>query len=371
MATIEYYETSTGAKRYMVRYRTPQHTQTKKRGFKTKRDAQEFAATVEVEKMTGTYVAPKLGMITVGELAPVWLSRKESDVAPSNYRTLESAWRIHVKPVWGNTRAADVDLAAVEAWIAKMRKTSGATTVVRAYGVLAGILDDAVKSRRLAKNPSRGVENLPDKAAKRRVYLTVDDVARLAAESGQHRALVLTLAYTGIRWGEAIGLRVRDVQFLRRRLSVHENAVQIGVQHAVGPTKGGDARSVPVPAFVLDELSVQCKDKALDDLVFAAPDGDYLPRPKSSNGWFTRAVREAKVQKITPHDLRHSCASIAISSGVNVLALSRMLGHKSAKITLDTYADLFDTDLDAVAAVLDLKCAQSVPKRRPVGVVGA
>jgi hypothetical protein len=54
MATIESYETLTGAKRYMVRYRTPQRTQTKKRGFRTKRDAQEFAATVEVEKMTGT-----------------------------------------------------------------------------------------------------------------------------------------------------------------------------------------------------------------------------------------------------------------------------------------------------------------------------
>jgi integrase len=92
--------------------------------------------------------------------------------------------------------------------------------------------------------------------------------------------------------------------------------------------------------------------------------GTYLPRPKSSNGWFTRAVKAAGVQAITPHDLRHSCASISISSGVNVLALSRMLGHKSAKITLDTYADLFDTDLDAVAAVLDLKCAQSLPSRR-------
>ena len=84
MATIESYQTAAG-KRYQVRYRTPQQTQTKKRGFKTKRDAQEFAATVEVEKMTGTYVAPKLGMITVSELAPAWVSRKESDVAPSNY----------------------------------------------------------------------------------------------------------------------------------------------------------------------------------------------------------------------------------------------------------------------------------------------
>jgi hypothetical protein len=85
MATIESYETAAG-QRYQVRYRTPQRTQTKKRGFKTKRDAQEFAATVEVEKMTGHYVAPSLGMITVGELAPAWLSRKQSDVAPSNYR---------------------------------------------------------------------------------------------------------------------------------------------------------------------------------------------------------------------------------------------------------------------------------------------
>jgi Arm DNA-binding domain len=149
VATIEPYQTETGAKQYMVRYRTPQRTQTKKRGFKTKRDAQEFAATVEVEKMTGQYVAPSLGMITVGELAPAWLSRKESDVAPSNYRTLESAWRIHVQPVWGNTRIADVDLAAVEQWIGTMRKKSGNTTVIRAYGVLAGILDDAVKAAAL------------------------------------------------------------------------------------------------------------------------------------------------------------------------------------------------------------------------------
>jgi integrase len=214
------------------------------------------------------------------------------------------------------------------------------------------------------------VENLPEKSSKRRVYLTVEDVARLAVESGQHRTLVLTLAYTGIRWGEAVALRVRDIQFLRRRLSVHDNAVQLGVDHAVGETKGREERAVPVPQFVLDELAVQCEGRSLDDLVFG--DGtNYLPRPKSVGGWFAGAVKRAKVQKITPHDLRHSCASISISSGVNVLALSRMLGHTSAKVTLDTYADLFDTDLDAVASALDLKCAHSVPKRCPVGVIGA
>lgn len=67
--------------------------------------------------------------------------------------------------------------------------------------------------------------------------------------------------------------------------------------------------------------------------------GAYLPRPKSSTGWFQAAVRKAKVQRITPHDLRHTCASLAVAAGVNVLALQRILGHKSAKVTLDTCAD--------------------------------
>jgi integrase len=216
----------------------------------------------------------------------------------------------------------------------------------------------------LRANPVRGVENLPRKVGRRRIYLSPDDVGRLAAEAGEHRALVLTLTYTGIRWGVAVALRVRDIEFLRRRLSVHDNAVQLGVDHAEGLTKSRRQRSVPVPQFVLDELAAQCRGRGPDTLVFG--DGaHYLPRPKSNGGWFNGAVKRAKVQAITPHDLRHTCASISISSGVNVLALSRMLGHTSAKVTLDTYADL-DTDLDAVAEALDAKCAQSVPTALPM-----
>jgi integrase len=161
---------------------------------------------------------------------------------------------------------------------------------------------------------------------------------------------------------------VADVEFLRRRLSVSENAVQIGYRHAVGPTKGRKARSVPVPEFVLSELAQQCKNKATSDLVFAGRGGGYLPRPKSATGWFQSAVKRAKVQSITPHDLRHTCASLAVSAGVNVLALQRMLGHTSAKMTLDTYADLFDDDLDAVAVTLHGRYSrENAAKMRPRG----
>ena len=366
MATIERYETKGGGKLWLVRYRKPDRKQTTRRGFTTKRNAQMFAATVEVSKARGEYVAPAMGRVTIAELAPEWLARKESSTAPSHYRTLESAWRVHVMPRWGSVPLACVDVLGVEQWITELTtKGAGTTTILRSYGVLSGILADAVKGRRLAANPAAGVDNLPRKTARRHVYLSADDVHRLAEASGEHRALVLTLAYCGLRWGEAIGLRVRDVEFLRRRLSISENAVQIGSRHVVGPTKGRKSRSVPVPEFVLNELARRCEGKAATDLVFSARDGRYLQRPKSSNGWFQAAVKAANVETVTPHSLRHTCASLAVSAGVNVLALQRMLGHTSAAMTLDTYSDLFDDDLDAVATALHARyspdeCAQNV-----------
>jgi integrase len=112
----------------------------------------------------------------------------------------------------------------------------------------------------------------------------------------------------------------------------------------------------------------QCQGKAPSDLVFPAQVGRYVPRPKSSAGWFVAAVTKAKVQKITPHDLRHTCASLAVSAGVNVLALQRMFVHTSAKVTLDTDADLFDDDLDAVAVTLDSRYSrEGVAKMWPQG----
>ena len=363
MASVSKYSTAAGETRWMVRYRKPDRGTTTKRGFTTKRAAEAHANTIETQKMTGAYVAPTLGRITVAELAPNWLARKKTFVAASHYRTLESAWRVHVKPAWGRVPVADVDLLAVEQWISTMTADgSGHTTVTRAYGVLSGILTDAVKGKRLTANPALGVGNLPKKTQRRHIYLSADDVARLAEASGDNEALVLTLAYCGLRWGEAIGLRVRDVEFLRRRLTVSENAVQISGQHVVGPTKGRKNRSVPVPQFVLTELSRQCEGKGPTDLVFDGRGGRYMRRSNTVTGWFQAAVKKAKVQTITPHDLRHTCASLSVSAGVNVLALQRMLGHESAKMTLDTYADLFDDDLDAVANALHARYAPDALK---------
>jgi hypothetical protein len=120
MATIEKYSTAGGATRYMVRYRTPENTQTKRRGFETKRAAEAFASTVEVAKLTGSYVAPTLGRATVGELGPAWLARQRGHMKPSGWRSYESAWRIHVAPRWESVRIADIRYSDVAAWVAEL-----------------------------------------------------------------------------------------------------------------------------------------------------------------------------------------------------------------------------------------------------------
>lgn len=202
----------------------------------------------------------------------------------------------------------------------------------------------------------RGLDRKVSK--KERRYLTDAEVVRLATATHDHTlaTLVLLLAYCGLRWSEAIGLRVSDVNMLRKRVHVNRAAVEVDGSIEVGAPKSWEKRTVPFPTFLLGALERQCEGKSKGDLVFGDAEGNYLRRAKTSEGaasWFARAVEEAQLERLTPHDLRHTAASLAISSGANVKAVQRMLGHKSAAMTLDTYADLFDDDLDDVANRLD------------------
>lgn len=375
MATIEPYETASG-RRYQVRYRKPDRTQTKKRGFKTKRDAELFKASVEVSKARGEFIDATAAKALIGPLGDAWLAR-QTHLKPSSLRPVESAWRNHVRPVWGSVAVADVRRTAVQQWVSELssgdfdvkppRKPKGATLVIRAYGVLAAILDDAVSDRRTLSNPARGV-TLPRKVKKAHVYLTHEQVHFLAEES-KHPALVLVLAYCGLRWGEATALKVKHLDMLRRRFMIEENAVQVGSVIEVGTPKNHKKRTVPFPKFLAERLAEQCAGKGREDLVFPGDDGHYmrLARVHEDNmSWFAGAVKRAGIPRVTPHDLRHSAASFAVSTGANVKAVQKMLGHSSAAMTLDVYADLFDGDLDAVSDALDHAVSlANVPKMCP------
>lgn len=149
---------------------------------------------------------------------------------------------------------------------------------------------------------------------------------------------------------------------LRRRLAVNENAVRVGAEVHVGTPKTHELRSVGFPAFLALPLAQLCEGKSRDDLVFGGG-LEHLQRPRTSGGsrsWFVRALDDAGLERMTIHDLRHTAASLAIASGANVKAVQRMLGHASAAMTLDVYADLFDDDVDTVSAALDHARAAAV-----------
>ena len=110
---------------------------------------------------------------------------------------------------------------------------------------------------------------------------------------------------------------------------------------------------MPIPTFLADELVRHVAGKDLDDLVFTAPEGGVLRNRNARRAWFDAAADAIGEAGLTPHELRHTAASLAVSAGANVKAVQRMLGHKSAAMTLDVYSDLFDDDLDALAERLD------------------
>jgi len=169
-----------------------------------------------------------------------------------------------------------------------------------------------------------------------------------------HSEVVRFLAYTGLRWGEMAALTVGSVDMLRRRLQITEAVAEADGRLEWKSPKDHERRSVPFPAFLADELGGQMLGKGRDDLVFMASKGG----PLRVSHWRPRVFNPARdsledFPKVTPNDLRHTAASLAVSAGGNVLALARMLGHEDPSLTLRTYADLFDSDLDALADVLD------------------
>lgn len=367
MATIEPYDTKAG-ERYLVRYRTPDHKQTKKRGFRTKRDAKDFAATIETSKLNDTYIPPSAGRVTITEIGTRWLNARKAHLKTTSYDTERKEWLARVEPRWGPRKINSIKASELEAWVTELVDADLSAVVIhRAFGILRGIYGTAMRDRIVGISPLVGVK-LPKRTQTQRHYLTMQQVILLASSCQTEEKSTLTrlLAFTGLRWGEATGLKVSDLDPARRRITVNRNVYRSGGEWHEGTPKTHERRTVPIPKTLLELILEQCEGREQSSYIFG--NGlDPIGRP-SADGWLHGAIVRAQATdkrfpRVTPHELRHTAASLAVSAGANVKAVQRMLGHASAAMTLDTYADLFDDDLDSVAVALnELECAQSVPK---------
>jgi integrase len=323
----------------------------RKKSFKTKDSAKAHLTRIDHEQRSGTYVSKDLGRVFVRDLLPDWVAA-QAQLKPSTLAATRSDVRATIAPYWGKWILADIRRADVQAWVSGMGKA--ARTVDTIYGRFRSFLNWCVEEGRITASPAKGV-NLPRGVKREHIYLTVAEVGQLAdAITPHYRDLVWFLATTGLRFGEAAELRVKDVHLRRQRIRVARSITDVEGRMLIGPPKGGKERDVPVTAFVSRRLEARLQGKGREDLLFPTPRGKAMRSNNFKRRDYDNAVLAAGLPAgLWVHDLRHTAASLAIHSGASVKSVQRMLGHASAKITLDVYAGLFDQELSDVAARMD------------------
>src|SRR6266536_2036055 len=357
MASIERRERN-GKVTYSVRYRSPDGA-SKRKVFGRRVDARRFMSANEESKQRGAWVDPAAGKVTFGTLAEEWFENKPFK-KPTTKHMYRQLLNNKIFPTFEHVPVATITTTKVEDWIAALVNSGLSPSRVRsATNVLGQVLGRAVKEDRLARNSAKGIdrETLPKLPRSERHFLSSAEVERLAAAiDPRYRLLVLFDAYTGLRAGECAALRVKHLNVLKGIVTVRESVAEVDGRLEWGLPKSYEQRTVRLPRFLRDELAAYLVERphGPEDLVFTAQLGGPLRQSQFMARFYKPAVeRSGLPEGLRFHDLRHTAASLAISTGANILAVSKMLGHADASITLKVYGHLYPSDADALADRLD------------------
>lgn len=347
--------------KWLARYRPvpggPQVTKT----FARKVDGERWLDEQTALLVTGHYVAPRAGNVTFKEYAEHW--RKARPHRPSSVLHVETMLRRHAYPTFGDRPLKSILPSDVQAWAtglgvqAGKRKPLAPSTIAVVHGLVAAVFKAAVKDKRLTESPCVDTK-LPKEEPKQVVPPTTKQVRALAdAVPDRYRALVLLAAGTGLRQGEAFGLTVDRVDFLRRTVKVDRQLVQlVGGPPTFGPPKTkASHRTVPLPQVVAEALAEHLRTfgAGQDGLLFSTATGEPLRRTSFSANVWRPAVKRAGVEGLVFHSLRHYYASLLIHHGESVKVVQSRLGHATAAETLDTYSHLWPDSEDQTRAAID------------------
>lgn len=317
------------------------------RHFDRKVDAQQWLDQVTAAVVRGDYVDPKAGRVTLATYAAFWEAVQVS--SDGTKRIVDNALRLHIVPELGAYPLAAIRPTQVQALIKKLSATHSPGTVRGIFHVLTQLFTAAVEDRLISSSPCRRI-TLPSVDDEPVIPPTVEQVQAFRdALPERYRALAVLLAGAGPRIGEALGLDVAHVDFLRRQVSIERQRRQDGTLGAVKSRKS--RRVVPVGQVVIDSLAAHLATHPSDGALFL----DELGEPLRYRRWRTvaeEAARQAKLD-LTAHGLRHFYASALIAGGASVKQVQERLGHATAVITLETYAHLWPGDDDRTRDVMD------------------
>lgn len=362
-------------KRWRVSWREPDGRQ-RTESFDRKNDAFALADSINTAFLGGVLKPKENTQHTFDEAADGWLASKV-DVKASTLNRAKRELKSYLEPRWGGTLLSTIDTTAVQTWVGELAAGTARTTSsshkplapssIRAIVKvdMGGIIDWAVEQEWMDSNPVRRVR-LPKKTreVEDMVFLTIPQVMSLAEKAAQcqtkprlpldvdenpNSALILFLAFTGVRIGEATALRVGDVDLEARRVRVARTWTEgLDGRRTLGSPKNGRARNIAFPRLLDKAMKSMVEGKADSDWLFTTARGENVDVRNWRNRVWRFAVRESGLGNLNIHALRHTFASIAVASGADVKTLQRQLGHSSASITLDVYAALFPDRLDEI-----------------------
>lgn len=338
------------------------------RTFPTKADAARFLASVQTDMARGQFLDPREGKITLAQWSDEWLALpgKRAATIARDRQGLEV-----FLPTLGALPLSAITPKHVQAAVNARAREAAPTTLRRDFASLRAVLNAAVDADRIARSPARKIA-LPAIPTVNRPTLTPEGLSDLAdALPGHYRALVLTGAILGLRWGEAIGLRVCDIDFPRRSVTVAGTVKELAGHLSLEPDAktNQSLRTLAVPGFLIDELanhlalyrqSPEADSKAL---VFVGPKGGVLRRRfvervlrPTAERVRAEAIAAGKIptvpEGLTFHALRHVAVTAMADAGVPYNVTQRRAGHSTARMTLERYSHRStEADKDAAAAL--------------------
>jgi integrase len=307
-------------------------------GCFTKRTAEAWLSDVLEEARRGTLPGMVKTGATFADAVDEYLNWLERDRErkPSTMRDYRSIVRVHLLPSFGNLAIEDVTVEAVERFASTLasRKEMTNRTRQKILTVLHGVMRRAQRVWKLPRNPVSGIEKPTQRLRSQIDVFSPEEIHALvrAAASEQDAAIYLTAAFTGLRRGELVPLRWRDVDFARRHLRVTASYTESGLTSP----KSGKVRAVPMAPLVAEALA-RLADRGRsgdDDLVFPGTFGGYL----DASALYRRykiALRAAGLRDLRFHDLRHTFGTQVIGNPrVSILQLKEWMGHADIDTTM-------------------------------------
>lgn len=320
--------------------------------FATKTDATTWLSGVETDMARGDWTDPLLAKITLAEYGARWI--KERKLSVRTREEHERTFRLHVSPFLGVMSLGEIGTDTVRTWRTTLLD-EGRTEirVAKAYKLLRAIMFTAVDDGRIKRNPCR-IKGADQEHSPERPIATVVEVFALADRMpARFRAFVLAAAFTGLRWGELIALRRRDVDLAKPAVRVPRKFAQLGSGAMVaGPTKSAAGlRTVALPDLILVDLRLHLDQHVKDSpdaLIFTGEKGAILRRGnwRRSAKWAEAVEKASLPAGFRFHDLRHTGNHLAAAAGASTRELMHRMGHGSARAALIYQHATSDRDLE-------------------------